>query len=204
MEIRIYVEGGGDSTDSKAEIRRGLSIFLKDLVSQARSQRIRWNISACGSRQSAYDDFNLAQRTHPDAFNVLLVDSEGPVSSPPWQHLSTRDNWGTNSLLDDRYHLMVQVMEAWFIADIENLRIFYGSDLNINSIPRRKDVEQIDKMSLFNALVAATRRTQKGEYQKIRHGAKLLGLINPTLVRQAAPHCDRLFQTLSHQMEINN
>ena len=95
-------------------------------------------------------------------------------------------------------------MEAWFIADIENLRIFYGSDLNINSIPRRKDVEQIDKMSLFNALVAATRRTQKGEYQKIRHGAKLLGLINPALVRQAAPHCDRLFQTLSHQMEINN
>jgi hypothetical protein len=204
MEIRIYVEGGGDSTDSKAEIRRGLSIFLKDLVSQARSQRIRWNISACGSRQSAYDDFNLAQRTHLDAFNVLLVDSECPVMSSPWEHLARRDNWETDRLLDERYHLMAQVMETWFIADIENLSRFYGNGFNINAIPRRREVEQIDKGTLFDALAAATRRTQKGDYMKIRHGAKLLGLINPLRVRQSAPHCERLFQTLSHQMEINN
>jgi hypothetical protein len=204
MEIRIYVEGGGDSADSKAQIRTGFGVFFEELRCQARRQRIEWRIVACGSRQSAYDLFNLAQRTHPDAFNVLLVDSEGPVSSLPWQHLAARDHWQTDRTLDERYHLMVQVMEAWFIADIGNLSDFYGDGFNINSIPRRNNVEQIDKISLFNALVTATRCTQKGEYQKIRHGAKLLGLINPALVRQAAPHCDRFFQILSHQMEINN
>jgi len=204
MEIRIYVEGGGDSTDSKAQIRRGLGKFLEELREKARSKSIRWNITACGSRQNAYDDFNLAQRTHPDAFNVLLVDSEGPVSSLPWQHLATRDKWRTEPLLDERYHLMVQVMEAWFIADIQTIQMFYGNNFNVESIPRRREVEQIDKESLFSALVAATRLTQKGEYQKIRHGAKLLGLIDSSHVRQVSPHCERLFQVLSKKMQRNN
>jgi len=204
MEIRIYVEGGGDSTDSKAQIRRGFGNFLEELRSQARERGIRWSIIACGSRQNAYEDFNSAQRTHPEAFNVLLVDSEGPVTSPPWQHLATRDNWETDGRLDVQCQLMVQVMEAWFIADIDNLRKFYGNEFNVNSLPKRREVEQIDKEILFSSLLAATRHTQKGEYQKIRHGAKLLGLINPVVVREVAPHCNRLFQTLRDLLLNNN
>jgi hypothetical protein len=204
MEIRIYVEGGGDSKDSKAEIRRGLGKFLEELREKARSQRIRWNITACGSRKNAYDGFKLAQEKHPNAFNVLLVDSEVPVTSCPFEHLASSDGWQTSVLLNDRYHLMVQIMEAWFIADVENLRVFYGIGFNINPIPKRRDVEQIDKGTILSELAAATRNTQKGEYHKIRHGAKLLGLIDSSHVKQVSPHCERLFQVLSKKMQPNN
>ena len=203
MEIRIYVEGGGDSANQKADIRRGLGEFLQELRDQARSRRIRWNIIACGTRQNAYEDFNVAQRTHPEAFNVLLVDSEGPVSSRPFEHLASRDQWNTTELLNDRYHLMVQVMEAWFIADLENLGRFYGNQFNRNPIPRRPNVEEIDKDLVANSLETATRHTQKGRYHKIRHGAKLLGLINSTIVRESAPHCGRLFAILGEKIQNN-
>jgi hypothetical protein len=209
MEVRIYVEGGGDNKDTKAAIRRGFGTFLQELREQARLKRKRWNIIACGSRQQTYENFMLAQRTHPEAFNVLLVDSEVPVSSSPWEHLATRDGWETACLLDERYHLMVQIMESWFIADVESLKNFYGNGFNTKAIPKRREVEQIEKERLFSALASASRNTQKGEYQKIRHAAKLLESINPAIVKQVAPHCERLFSILRKKLQncinlINN
>lgn len=40
-EIRIYIEGGGDSKDGKAEIRKGFGAFLVSLREMARKRRIR-------------------------------------------------------------------------------------------------------------------------------------------------------------------
>jgi hypothetical protein len=92
-EIRIYVEGGGDGSESKAAIRQGFGQFLDPLRQLARSRRIRWQVVACGGRNSAFDDFKTALGSHEDAFNLLLVDSEAPVSQPPWDHLLVRDGW---------------------------------------------------------------------------------------------------------------
>jgi hypothetical protein len=142
-EIRIYVEGGGDRTETKAKLHNGFSVFLRDLREKARERRIRWNITVCGPRGSAHDDFNTACRTHTEAFNVLLVDSEGPVNSSPKQHLRDRDGWQVNES-EDQYHLMVQAMEAWLIADGEAVKKYYGQDFQESAIPNTQDVEQIE------------------------------------------------------------
>jgi len=41
-EIAIYVEGGGDTPDQKAELRRGLDGLLDNVKSKAREKRLRW------------------------------------------------------------------------------------------------------------------------------------------------------------------
>ncbi len=198
-EVRIYVEGGGDGRDSKAQLREGFSQFLSDWRTIARSKRIRWRIIPCGPRGAAYRNFKNALQDHPDAFNILLVDSEGPVSSAPWQHLSSRDNWQALGT-DERCHLMVQMMEAWLVADVDALGKFYGQDFNANPIPKNPNVEEITKQSLEPALKAATKNTTKGEYHKIRHGPRILAQLDVAKVRKAAAHCNRLFTTLADKL----
>ena len=201
-EIRIYIEGGGDSKDTKAFFREGFSAFLKDLVSLARDRRVRWQLVTCGPRNAAFDAFNTSVRQNPQAFNVLLVDSEAPVATAPWAHLRLRDRWESGNLGDDHCHLMVQAMESWFISDVDALAKFYGEGFYRNSIPNTANVEQIPKDNLEPALKAATRNTQtKGEYQKLRHASKLLALVTPAVVRRASGHCDRLFTVLASKMQ---
>jgi hypothetical protein len=201
-EIRIYIEGGGDGKNTKAFIRQGFSQFFKPLIEIAKSQKIKWDITICGSRNNAFRDFKNALKSHPNAFNVLLVDAEAPVIiNSPWGHLKSRDNWDKPSGVDDsQCHLMVQSMEAWFCVDIEMLKKFYGKDFKENAIPKTSNVENIDKNNLEPSLKAATRNTSKGEYQKIKHASKLLELLDVAKVRQAAPYCDLLFITLSDKI----
>jgi Domain of unknown function (DUF4276) len=100
---------------------------------------------------------------------------------------------------------MVQAMDAWFIADIETLKKYYGQGFRENIIPKNSNVESIDKERLFDVLKKATCNTSKGEYHKINHASKLLELLDVAKVRQASPHCvhrrcwrsHRLFTTLA-------
>jgi hypothetical protein len=101
---------------------------------------------------------------------------------------------------DAQCHLMVQIMEAWIIGDVETLQRFYGQGFNTNRIPGQEDVESIAKVDVERALVEATRNTQKGEYHKIRHGPKILALVDVNKVRSRARHCDRMFTTLSNKI----
>lgn len=198
--IRVYVEGGGDGKESKAQVRLGFGKFFQDIVAQAREKRIGWHIVVCGSRNSAFGDFQAGQRTHPDAFNVLLVDSEAKVTAGPRQHLRERDAWDLQDFDDEQCHLMVHVLEAWLVADIDALQAYYGQHFNTGAIPRTEDVEQIEKPTLYASLKAATRRTTKGEYHKIRHGPEILGLIDVDKVRGRAQHCERLFATFEQKV----
>lgn len=193
------LRGGGDFKDTKAFLREGFSTFLKELVVIARSRRLQWRLVTCGSRQSAFDAFGTSVRQNPQAFNVLIVDSEAPVECAPWAHLRARDQWDAGDLPDDHCQLVAQAMEAWFIADVGALSEYYGAGFYRN-IPSRADVEQIPKADLEPSLKAATRNTQKGEYRKIQHASKLLALIDPTIVRRASQHCDRIFTTLMSKM----
>ena len=199
-EIRLYVEGGGNDKDTKALMREGFHGFLRELVALARSKRIKWQIIACGPRTKAFSAFETALETRPDAFNILVVDAEGPVHTQPWQHVQRQDGWGVSGIDDEHCHLMVQMMEAWLIADRDALAHFYGQGFGENALPKHSNVEQIDKSMLESALKAATRNTSKGEYHKIRHGSKLLAQLDSTRVRQAAPHCERLFTILIAKM----
>lgn len=199
-EIRIYCEGGGDGPNTKDPFREGMRTFLKELYEIARKKRIRFQLIICGGRAMAYDNFTTALQIHKDAINILLVDAEAPVSQTPWLHLKQRDNWDFLGCKDDQCHLMVQTMEAWLLADPDALATFYGQGFNANALPKNRDVEKIDKPALTKSLSNAIRQTNKPEYHKIQHGAKLLGLISPAKVRQASKHCDLMFTTITSQM----
>lgn len=82
-EVRIYAEGGGDKKDTRARLREGFSLFLYSLRKTAREKGVRWSVIVCGGREQTYDRFTTALNAHHDAFNVLLVDSEGPVTKTP-------------------------------------------------------------------------------------------------------------------------
>jgi Domain of unknown function (DUF4276) len=122
------------------------------------------------------------------------------VNNGPKEHLKSRHGWNLPDISADHYHLMVQMMEAWLVADRDALSRFYGQRFNANAIPRNSNVEQIGKQDLESALKEATRHTAKGEYHKIHHGPKILGQLDVSRVRKAATHCNRLFTTLEDRI----
>lgn len=193
-EVRIYCEGGGDGR-AKELFREGLNSFLAKLKNEARVRKIRWTLIACGSKHQTYKDFRLALRTHSTAFNVLLVDSDGPktIEQNPWLYLGKDPN-GQN---ERHCHLMVQLMETWLIADVDTLQRYYGSEFKRSVVPADANVERIEKSRLVQALNSATSKTQKGKYHKIQHAPDILKILDTEKVCSAAPHCRRLFQTLS-------
>jgi hypothetical protein len=199
--VRVYIEGGGDSGSQKALLRTGFAKFLAPLCDAARARRLTWDVILCGSRTNAYQDFQTALRTHPDSFNILLVDAEGPVAGQPWAHLAVRDGWTNPGVADERCHLMVQTVEAWLMADPEALANYYGQGFRPNLLPRNLNVEEIPKEDLAPALAQASEKTTKGAYRKINHCANLLKKVDVASVRRRAVHCDRLFNTVMGVLE---
>jgi len=135
---------------------------------------------------------------------VLLVDSETAVTvSSPWEHLKSRsgDNWSNPGVEDRHCHLMVQVMEAWLIADREKLCEYYGKNFREKALPSDRNVEKVDKQRLLDSLKKATRDTTKGEYHKTQHAPRLLQKVRLGEVRSRASFCDRLFKVVSTEID---
>ncbi|MBN2209049.1 MAG: DUF4276 family protein [Candidatus Coatesbacteria bacterium] len=210
-QIFIYIEGGGlEGEDDKGTrnaraLRKGFDAFFGQLRAVAGEKRIKWHDVACGPRGQAYSDFTIGRESDPQAFHALLVDSEGFVTGPRWQHLreSGKDKWGKELCQDDEncVHLMVQAMEAWLIADRKALREFYGEAFKEEKLPD-DDVETIPKEQLLIALRAATRKSDKGTYHKTQHGFDVIAILDVATVRKAAPHCEALFHVLEEQLGI--
>ena len=202
-EVRLYVEGGGDQASIKTAFRHGLGEFLKPLRELARSKRIRWEIVVGGGRKATFDAFRNAVKARPSAFNILLVDSEGPITlgDSPWDYLKIRDGWDKPAGVDERHcHLMVQTMEAWLLADPEKLKEFYGKGFNESALPGNQNVEQIAKPRLVPILESASKGTKPGTYHKTRHGPKLLERVRLSEVRQRAAFCNRLVEILEAEL----
>lgn len=83
---------------------------------------------------------------------------------------------------------MVQIMEAWFLADMEKLQEYYGPNFRPAALPGTVDVEQIAKETVLACLKAATSspKIQKGPYHETGHAPHLLGSIRPERVRERA------------------
>jgi len=196
VSVRIYVEGGFEGL-TKSNCRRAFRTFFEKTVLAGSFQVI-----ASGDRRKAYDDFCAALRQHPNDYVILLVDSEEAVVRRPWEHLTARtgDGWPRpGNATDDQVQLMVQVMESWFIADPGTLESYYGQHFRRNSLPRRTNIEQINKSDVFKALEMATTMTQKGAYHKTRHRFELMDRIDPNLVRAASSHAQRLLGVLERE-----
>jgi hypothetical protein len=199
VSARLLVEGGGDSKALRIECRRGFHDFLLKAGLKDRMPRI----VACGGRGKAYDDFCSY---HASARNgqvvLLLVDSETPVSSTsPWKHLLDRegDAWQRPSgASDEQCHLMVQCMEAWFLADRDSLRAFFWQGMIESALPGNPNIESISKQDVLTSLERATRNCKvKATYGKGEHSFKVLARIDPAKVSQASPWARRFLDTLS-------
>ena len=186
-EIRIYFEGD----DS---LKRGFHAFFAELVTMARDKRIKvYFIAAEGTPAR---DFAIAIRSHPNAWNILLLDTDGPDTGNLSASLCAEQGWEKPH--EESIFWMVEMMEAWFHADKDALETFYGNGFKRNALKANPKVEQISKKDLKDGLSAATRNTTKGDYydNKTRDGPELLARIDPRRVREAAPNCRRLFDVV--------
>ena len=193
MSIAIYMEGGGNSRDTKVALRTGMDALLGTLKQSARERELHWTLVCCGPRNEAFRRFRNALRDRNYGTVVLLVDAEDPVAMEPGAHLQARDGWDMAGIEANLIHLMVQTMEAWIVADANALRGYYGQGFNAGVLPRAADLEGVAKRDLENSLHRATERTRKGTYHKIRHASDLLQRIDPETVKARCHHCERLF-----------
>ncbi|MBX7169612.1 MAG: DUF4276 family protein [Pyrinomonadaceae bacterium] len=201
--IRIYIEGDKKSKNSNISLREGFSTFFNDLREQARERGIRFDVILGGSSAETFKDFLLGVKSHPNSFVAFLIDTDDEVSEEdtPKSFLQKHQkskNWNWKNVEDKQCQLMVQIMESWFLADVETLKSFYGQKFNFNAVPKTKDVEKVPKTNVENSLDSATKDTQKGIYSenKLKHGAELLTKIDAIKIRQRAKHCARIFQTI--------
>ncbi len=186
-EVRLYFEGD-------PRLRRGMGEFLAELRERARRVGCGFRLIACGNR--TLEDFCDALRSHPDAYVVALLDSDGPLSEEKRQAFFHRRDWSPPAgaaHAAERVFRMVQVMEAWFLADPEALAEFYGQGFRPAALKRNPCVEQILKADVLESLRRASRETRKGPYHKTAHAPELLARIRAGRVRAGAPNCERFF-----------
>ena len=195
MSLKLIVEGGGDrkSKSLNRECRRAFAEFLDKAGLAGRLP----SIEAAGGRQQAYDAFKSAHERDSRTV-VLLVDAEAPVTaSDTWTHLQTRDGWTRPAgATNDQCHLMVQVMESWFLADRPALQEFYGHRFRSQALPGNRNIEQVPKQEVLSGLERATRATTRGRYHKGRHSFEILASLDPAKVTAASPYARTFVRTL--------
>ena len=210
VEVKLYVEGGGESKKLRIECRKGFFEFLR----KAGLAGSMPPIVACGSRNNAYESFRTASRMGQIA--LLLVDSEtgidkafqmgDPSQWKPWRHLGNpkNDRWKKPRNAQERdCHLMVQVMETWFLADPEALRSFFKmGSFNEKLHPEGTELETWPKDKVYKAVEKATGGRQSG-YDKGKHSFKLLEMINCNKVTAASPWAKRFVEETKKKMGIS-
>ena len=187
-EIRLYFEGS-------PLLRPGFDAFFREVKSRAREKRCLFRPVA--AEGTPVQDFIAGLKTNPDAWNVLLMDSEGPLAPNAAADLCAK--YGLDQSHADSIFWMVETMESWFHADKDALEVFYAQGFQRNALVRNPEVERIPKKDLLDGLKAATRNTAKGAYHKTGHAPQLLAKIDPVLVRKAAPNCRKLFDAMLAQ-----
>jgi hypothetical protein len=199
--VKLFVEGGGDRNTLKTECRNTFADFLKKADFSGKMPRI----IACGSRRKAFESYTDEIVSGGKAF--LLVDSETTVEDKfqkgeicnwkPWAHLLSRDGWiKPINAKDIDCHLMVQIMETWFIADIDTIISYFGQNFNRNALSKSNLIELISKKDIYNSLALATKSTNKGSYSKGDHSFQLLRLIDPKKVISLSPWTRRFLELL--------
>ena len=199
--VEIYMEGGGRGRDTRAALRRGMDALLASVKQAARDKSLRWKLVCCGPRDVAFRNFWNAARNGEAAIVLLLVDAEGLVAAGPCEHLQARDKWNMTGVDAQSVHLMVQMMEAWIIADADALRRYYGPGFNARALPQAADLESVGKREVEDSLRRATERTGKGRYRKIAHARDLLQRIDAEKVKARCRHCQRLFDELGGMID---
>jgi hypothetical protein len=140
---------------------------------------------------------------------MLLIDSEGPAKDRfsmgdchewlPWEQIWYRtdhagnrlDNWMKSGDPTD-VHLMVQMMESWFLADPDCLIKLGFVGKNIKEYD---DIEAIDKSNIIMYLC----NTAKKSYSKGDDSSVLLEAIDPLKVIEKSKWANRFIVLLKEK-----
>jgi hypothetical protein len=74
------------------------------------------------------------------------------------------------------------------LADVDALKALFGDSLSKGN-PKVEDIPKADVLQHL-------KKAADGQYHKVKHGSKLLGSVDPSIVRKAAPNCDRMFRVI--------
>ncbi len=193
--VRVYVEGGGNHTNNQRPLREAFTKLLGAVV----GDRPKPKVIACGGRSNAFNEFQAALKANEDALCLLLVDSEGPVKPgvDPWTHVRERrgDLWERPpAAAADQLHFMVQMMEAWIMADVDAMSLYYNKGFDADAV-RHERLEDVSKDDLEKKLDKAIKATAKKRYEK-SDGMVLIGCVNVDRVGVACSHASRFFECL--------
>ena len=164
-----------------------MQAFLRRSAYMIHQRSVALDVTPCGSGDDAI------RRCARASGSVLLVDSEGTLSTQLVDRVKGRIG------PDNHAFFMVQLMEAWFLADQETLTVYFGGGFRLNSLPRNAEVENIPGQDVLNGLHSATRECRKGVYNKTTHAIALLDQLNPYVVYNACPNFSLLIDHLRDQ-----
>lgn len=199
VNVKIFVEGGGDSKKLHVRSREG---FRKLITNSGFMGRMP-SIVSCGGRKNAYDLFGtFLKSAKRDEFPMLLVDSEDPVTTGPWDHLKVRDNWDRPvGARDDQAQLMATCMETWMMADPEALREFFGTCLRESALLPARDLERRSRQELLEALKHATEDCGRNKrYDKDERSFQILGELNPETLQENLLYFGRFIEALKEHL----
>ena len=188
----VFVEGGGSTKKQQRACRQAFAALFR----HAGLVGLMPRVTACGSREQAYKDFRNAF-ADDSSDPVLLVDSEGPLqATDAWSHLWQKDGWERpDGARADSAHLMVQVMESWFLADTPALEGYFGRDFSAAALPQNSAIEDVPKADVLDGIKNASRNTNKA-YDKGRHSFEILQRLDVSRVTAACPRAKRLIDAL--------
>ena len=212
MSNKLYIEGGGDRKGGRA-LRRALRRAFGTFFENAGLRGHLLQIVAGGDGNRTYKGFCKAHRSAGRGdFVALLVDAEEPVKSGTtgWRHLRERKEnklAQPDGAADDQVHLMVECMEAWFLADRTCLETYFWGGFKTHALPGQSNkVEAIPKDDLIAGLENAARTSEKCKkeknrtYDKGKDSFKILEMLDPKLVCSASPHARCLIDVLNQKL----
>jgi hypothetical protein len=192
-QLRLYVEGGGDSDALHTELRQAVTALLRD-AGVTRLPRI----VACGGRGAALDDFrNAVEKRGGSERAFLLIDSESPVAegNSVWDHLRKSDTWEKPPAAEQNsVFLMIQCMETWLLADVDTLEAYFRPAFNRKALTQWPDLEAVPKTTILETLRAAT-RTGKA-YAKGKISFELLARVKAARIEAACPAATVFFDAM--------
>jgi hypothetical protein len=198
VSAHLYIEGA-ESKEDQIRCREGFRRLLEKSGFTGRLPRL----SACGGRNSAFDDFKIAHSdAKPGHFVAMLIDSEDPMEDieQAWAHLKKRDNWEKPAGAEDEQVLfMTTCMESWIAADRETLRAHYGHNLQENALPPTNNLESRGRADVHDRLAHATRNCTNA-YQKGKRSFVVVGELNPETLEALLPSFDRVKRILNTKL----
>jgi hypothetical protein len=195
VSARLYIEGG-ESKEDQIRCREGFRKLLDKAGFSGRLPRL----TACGGRNSAFDDFKTAHaKGKQNDYIAMLIDSEDPLADieQTWDHLRDRDGWAKPSdARNEQVLFMTTCMETWIVADPAALRAHYGSCLQENALPTMIDLEKRDRHVVHEQLVHATRNCSNA-YAKGKRYFEVLAKLYPEVLKQHLPSFERARRILN-------